>query len=238
MSEEKKSTTTNLPVGEVLQESWDLFVKNINVFIIVVLIGIGLYLIPAIIGWIGGFAFVSTGSLVALSGSGSSSLIWGSLLGALGFSFVMLILGLLISTVYLAATNYAVYHVVSGKTVDAWDNFKLGFKKFWTFLGMAICVGLIVGIGLLLLVVPGLIAGFFLSFSFYLLVVEDLTISKAISRSFALVKENWFLILILSLIIMAINALLGMIPFIGLIAGPFAALFGTLVLAVVYKRVK
>jgi uncharacterized membrane protein len=237
---DKKETKSDLPVGEILQEAWDLFSKNISMLIIVVLIGIGLYLIPAIIGWLGGAAFISTGSMLALSGdSGASLFSLGGLIGSLGLMLVVMILiSVFISTLYLSATNYAVFNIVEGKKVTAWDNFKQGLKKFWVFLGMTVVVMLIVAVGFMLLVLPGVVAAFFLSFSFYLLVVENLTIGKAISRSFEIVKKNWLLVLVMMLIIMAISMVLSWIPFINFIITPLVALFSTLVLAVIYKRVK
>lgn len=240
MPDKKNETSSNLPVGEILTKAWDLFSKNISMFIVVVLIGIGLYLIPALIGWFGGAAFVSTGSLFAMSSdSGASMFSLGGLLGTLGLMmFIMVLIEIFISTFYLSATNYAVLNVVTGKKVQAWDNFKLGLKKFWIFLGMTVVVGLIVGIGFILLVIPGVIAAFFLSFSFYLLVAENLTIGKAISRSFELVKKNWLLVLVMMLILMAISMVLSWIPFINFIVTPLVALFSTLVLAVIYEKVK
>ena len=240
MSDKKNETSSNLPVGEILQEAWDLFSKNISMFLVVVVIGIVLYLLPAAIGWLGGAAFLGTGSLFALSGdTGVSMFSLGSLIGTLGLMmFVMILVVIFISTFYLSATNYAVFNVATGKKVEAWDNFKMGLKKFWIFLGMTVVVALIVGIGFMLLVIPGVIAAFFLCFSFYLLVAEDLTIGKAISRSFELVKKNWLLILVMMLILMAISMVLSWIPFINFIVTPLVSLFGTLVLAVIYKRIK
>lgn len=240
MPDKKTHDANNLPVGEILQEAWDLFSKNISMFIVIVLIGIGLYLIPTAIGWFSGAAFLSTGSMLAMSGdSGVSMFSLGSMVGTLGlFMFVIILVTVFISTLYLSATNYAVYNVVSDKKVQAWDNFKQGLKKFWIFLGMTVVVGIIVGIGFILLVIPGIVAAFFLSFSFYLLVVENLTIGKALSRSFEIVKANWLLVMVMMLIIMAISMVLSWIPFVNFVVSPLVALFSTLVLAVIYKRVK
>ena len=235
-----KDTQKEVNIGEILKNAWDLFIKNINLFIILGLIAVGLMLIPAILTFFTGLSFAGLSGLTSMTADSTGMPVVSGLFATVGVSSIILIsiVTLIVVTWMMAASTYAVYNVVSGKTVTAWDNYKLGLKKFWVFLGMSIVATFLVGIGLILLIIPGIIAAIFLSYAYYLLVAENLTIGKAISRSFELAKRSWVSILVLVIILAAIGGVLGMIPVVNLIASPIMSIFGTLVIALLYGKVK
>lgn len=240
---EKKTKNNELPVGEILKKSWDLFQKNMNMFIMVALISLGLSLIPAIIMMLGlgSFSLFGIGSQLSNLGTGANATMpFFGLFAGMGIITILLVAisAIFVGALVLGATNYAVYNAIAGHKVKAWDNFKMALKKFWIFLGASIVVFLIVGIGFMLLFVPGIIAIIFLSFTYYLIVAEKLTVGKAISRSFELAKKNWILILVMMLILMAIFGILGMIPIINFVVSALSSLFGTIVIATIYEDVK
>lgn len=231
VKKESKANDGGMNIGEVFSKSWELLTKNITMFVLVALIGIGLTLIPIIIATFGGVSVLG----VAMSVDAVSTLMAGA---GMVILLLVAILGLFVSTWTVGASTYAAYNAMTGKKVTAWDNYKMALKKFWIFLGVSIVVGIIVSVGMLLLVIPGVIALIFLAYTFYLVVAENLGTGKAISRSFELAKKNWATILVAMILLALISTVLSWIPLINFIIVPVLSIFGTLVIACLYERVK
>ena len=88
----------------------------------------------------------------------------------------------------------------------------------------SVLVGLIVGLGTILLVLPGIVAGFLLIFTIAAVVVDELGPGGAISRSAKTVTQNFgatfvFFLVVLGLGILAgiVSGIVGTIPFLGAI---------------------
>lgn len=227
-----KSTSTDMPIGEIFSESWNNFSKNFSMLIVVVLISIGLTLVPVLIAFLGGMSVFD----LATSLTGYNTNVF-SAFGGVSLLLVALT-GVFVATWTAGASTYAAYNVMQGKKVTAWENYTMALKKFWVFLGVTILVGLIVGVGIVLLVLPGIAAAIFLAYTMYLIPAENLTISKAISRSFELAKKSWTVILVAMILLMLISVVLSWIPFLNMIIAPLFAIFTTLVIASLYNRVK
>jgi len=123
--------------------------------------------------------------------------------GSVGFmGIVSLLLGLLgiVATVWtifatiatqLAITN-ASFH---GKDVSIMDALKKSYadrQLFWRFLGGAILIVIMLGIGFLLLVIPGIYLSVPLALWPYVMVKERLGPIDSIKRCFALAKGFWW----------------------------------------------
>ncbi len=72
------------------------------------------------------------------------------------------------------------------------DVIKKGWSKYLSFLLVSFLTGLIVGLGFLLLIVPGIIFTIWFTFSTYMVICEDKRGLKALSRSKELVKGYWW----------------------------------------------
>jgi len=72
------------------------------------------------------------------------------------------------------------------------DVIKNGWSKYWPFFLVSLLTGLITGLGLLLLIVPGVIFMIWFVFSIYAVICEDKRGFKALSRSRELVKGHWW----------------------------------------------
>ncbi|WP_456475864.1 DUF7847 domain-containing protein [Candidatus Pyrohabitans sp.] len=95
-------------------------------------------------------------------------------------------------------------------------------NKLGSLIIAALLVGLAVGAGMLLLIIPGLIIGFFLMFTIVALVVEDLDAISAIKRSYQFVRANIantfvYAVLMVGVGMVAgiVGTILGIIPLIG-----------------------
>ena len=73
--------------------------------------------------------------------------------------------------------------------------FEAGQRRFWRLLGASILYGIAVGVGLVLLIVPGLIVGARGALLAPLIVLEGMPVRDAIDRSVALVRGQTGLVL-------------------------------------------
>lgn len=76
---------------------------------------------------------------------------------------------------------------------------------FWKMLGATLLVAIVTQIGLLLFVLPGIIAAFFLMFVSYLILDKGVGIFAAFGESIAIVKDHFLELLLLMLGVIAAN---------------------------------
>lgn len=67
-----------------------------------------------------------------------------------------------------------------------------GLKMLPKFIGLAILVYIVVGLGSLLLIIPGIYLGVVLSMSFYIAGVERISLFNAFGKAFKLMKGHWW----------------------------------------------
>lgn len=117
-------------------------------------------------------------------------------------------------TLYLKAHDNA----AAAKFSDFWNP-----APFWNYLGISILLFLIVFVGLILLVVPGIIFALMFSFAGFLVVEKGMNPVKALKESARLTKGNRWKLFLLGLALLGLT-ILGMIPlFLGLlVVGPIA----------------
>jgi hypothetical protein len=133
-----------------------------------------------------------------------------------------------------------------GREVDVKSSYSYAFSRLWGLIGLAILVGLVVGFGFVLLVIPGIIFLVFLAVSVPVFVVERLGITASMSRSWNLVRKYWWhtlgVIVVAYIITWVVGAVLGAIggsSFIGIwitsaIAQILTAPFMALVMVLLY----
>jgi len=154
----------------------------------------------------------------------------GSMMPSSGISMFIFIFFLSVSffMAALISHSYITLYVNEGKdkftSLDVWQLAKSNIGKF---IAAGFLIGLMVGFGFLFLYIPGIYLGVALSFVFFVIVFEGESVGKAISRSFAIIKGNWwftFGILLVFGMIMGFTSYIFMIP--GYIIGMFSAATG------------
>lgn len=90
-------------------------------------------------------------------------------------------------------------------------------RPFWKFVGTTLLAGVIILIGLVLLIVPGIIAGIMLMFVGYAVIEEKLGPIDALKKSVALTKGNRWKLFQLALLTLGLNIL----GFLALLVGLF-----------------
>ena len=79
-----------------------------------------------------------------------------------------------------------------GDPVDIEASYRWGLRRFGSVLLLAILVGIVVGVGFILLIIPGIIFLVFLSVSEPALIVENRRGTEAMSRSWNLVRGHFW----------------------------------------------
>lgn len=124
--------------------------------------------------------------------------------GALSFSLVLAVVAVNI-LIEMGLVSFALKaHTDVEKTVfrDLWHP-----TSFWKYVGTKILVAFVVLVGLVLLIIPGIIAALALLFSTYLVIDRDLGPIEAMKESLRITKGNRWKLLLLVLSIVLINIL-------------------------------
>jgi hypothetical protein len=104
---------------------------------------------------------------------------------------------------------------VLGRDVDVSASYSYALSRLWGLIGLAILIGIVVGIGFILLIIPGIIFLVFLSVAIPAFVVERLGVTAAMSRSWNLVRNYWWhalgVIAVTYIITWVVGAILGAI---------------------------
>jgi len=104
---------------------------------------------------------------------------------------VIVLLAVLIEAAFINAALVT----ASGRKLEVGDFFR--FPNFGKVFVTALLVGLIVGVGYLLCVIPGIVAAFFLAFALFFALDRGLSATDAIKASIDLVKNNVVVVLLL-----------------------------------------
>jgi hypothetical protein len=137
---------------------------------------------------------------------------WGAvlLLGA-----ITALIGVLIYAVLQAAMIRAGAQATIGDPVDVEASYRYGFRRLGSVLLVGLLVAVIVGIGFILLIIPGIILLVFLSVAIPALVVEDRRGTEALGRSWDLVRGDFWhtlgVIVVVYLIVAIVSGIIGAI---------------------------
>jgi len=235
-------------VGEILTGAFEMYRANWKALMqVVAIVAIPLSLVGYLI------ADQLIRSVTVVKGTGASggvtyadiSVSGGGFWRASLASALLLFVGVLIAQVLTGAITRGAAGVFVGQQITVAGAYSFGLARVWSILLVSVLVGLIVGIGFVLFVIPGFIFLTWLAVSMPALVVEDKRGRGALSRSWELVKgRSWpvFGTLVVASVITSIVNTIITAPFghdwflRGLLAGiastvttPFTALVGVLI---------
>jgi hypothetical protein len=201
-------------LGEILSSAFNIYKANASQLILIVaVVVVPLSLISAVFS---GVVFApdkvqvtNTGGQVVFDYAGRGLGV-ALLAGAIG-AFI----AVLISAVLQAAILRAAAQATIGDPVDVEASYRYGLKRLWSVILVSILVGLVVAVGFILLVIPGIIFLVFLSVSIPVLIVEGRRGTEAMGRSWNLVKGNFWhafgVIVVAALIVGIISGIIGAI---------------------------
>jgi len=181
-----------MTLGELLDRTFTLYRENFLLFA-------GIAALPQLLLLLFNFAvllFTRTG-LEQVRSAASAGLIGGAILGGL----LAVALTLFAFAIAQAATIWAVSEFYLGRETSIRDAYANSKGQMWMVIAITIMVGLASGIGLLLLIVPGLILACRLAVSVPVAIVEKESPVASMERSMALTRGYFWQIFALLLLV-------------------------------------
>jgi hypothetical protein len=201
-------------LGQILSQAFDIYRANAaKLLTIVAVVVVPLSLISAIFT---GVIFepeleTRTGQVVVSVDELGRSFLGYLFVGAIGG-----LIAVLIAAVLQAATARAAALAVIGDPVEVQTSYRYGFRRLGSVILISLLVGVIVAVGFLLLIVPGIIFLVFLSVSIPALIVEDRRGTGALGRSWNLVQgEFWHAFAVVFVAAILVGIVSGIIGSIG-----------------------
>ncbi len=201
--------------------SWDLLGKSVRLVRSHPYSILWLVLIPSILNGIGEYlnpnSFTTNTDLWFTGHSAASSQV----------GIIAVSLGILWTLLALPATVVLGARAVRGDGDDPLSYVRQGLRYFWKIYGLGILIGILVILGLVALIVPGLILLRRYMLAPYYLVTEDIGIREAMRRSANQTAEQrksiWGLIGVMFVISISASVISN-IPALGLLLGPLVSL--------------
>jgi hypothetical protein len=210
----------DLDVGEVLESSFNIIRKKPVLLLPQIISTVMFTLLSVLL-----LALISQGSLVTF------------LLLLVGIIILGIVVGFAIEGMY----PLMVKNVIEREEVDMLGAFQKAVSRLPSLIGSGILVGLIVGVGLFLLVVPGII---FLTWYYYTVpsimleergALEGMSASRKFGRTR---KLKTFTMLLVLFVVGVIGRVLGLIPIFGIVISAvielFVAVWGSIIPAYAY----
>jgi|SRR5579872_4206127 len=184
-------------VGQVFSRAWTVLSGNVTKFLPLTAI----LALPNLVQLVPG---VSDGTAVR---NAAPNLSPGAILAFAGGLIVWIIL----NVVTEATVLYGSFQAMRNRPVEIGESFKKGLARLGPIIGLSICVGLVVVLGMMLLIVPGfiLLAMFFVALP--VCVVEGLGPFQSMSRSSALTKGHRWKIFGIYLVLAIVGGVVGSI---------------------------
>lgn len=187
-----------MPISDLFKKSWELFKKGFWKLLAIQAIGIGAQIALGIL--------LGIIIIVSLANSGinlpkpalptSAAVSWQLLETVNQFSWLLIlgciiVLGFLIIQ-YWISTSVLVMATGITQNLDIKKALKMGWRKKYSFVWINILIGLLVGLGSLFFIIPGIIFGIWFSFSAYILICEDIKGWQALKKSKKLVQDYFW----------------------------------------------
>jgi len=182
-------TAGDFRIGHVFSRAWSVFSRNFLTFILIT----GIASLPTF--------------LVPHPAPASPDNPFANLGPTLFAVLLMIVLGTLSQAVVL----YGAFQVMRGRPIDLAESARIGLRRFFPIVGLAISVGLLVGLASVLLLIPGMILYVMWFVATPVCVVEQLGPFRSMGRSRALTKGHRWKIFGLQLLILVPALIVGAI---------------------------
>lgn len=198
-------------LGDILSTAFEVYKANAaKLAVIVAIVVVPLALLSSLFTNV---VFDPTTRIVNVDGIQtleSASFFTVAIAGSIG-----LVIAFVMAFVLQAALSRASAQAVIGDPVDPEASYRYGFRRFGSVLLVSFLAGLIILVGLILLIIPGVIFAVLLAVAIPALVIENKRGTDALSRSWNLVKGSFWHVL-------------GTVLVAGLIGGLVSSLIGAI----------
>ncbi len=221
-----------IEAGPVLSATWEIYKAQVGILVASTLIVGGVGLAANMIG-----SGIQQAVMLVVAGAGGGQAGNNQALGivavlvATGISWI---LSIAVNTYMQAGLHGLLLRIARGDEPAEISVLFSGRRYFWPFLGAMLLFQIMIGLGLLLLIVPGIILALMFWPCLYVIVDRGAGVFEALDRARAVTAENYSAVILLALANFGIQ-ILGIFP--GLCIGLlFTAPFGWLLFAVAYVR--
>ena len=218
-----------MSVDAVLKRAWKILWSRPKLFF-------GLALLPIIPLLV--LLFLGIGVGLAGFNLGDSSDDIRNGLGVLGVLLVIVgvIALIIVSAISQAALIRASLGMVRGEAIAGKAMIEFGKKKWLGFLGLGLVIGVIVLLGLIALIIPGLIFLYWYYLAQYVYIDQNLGVSESLKQSKQLVKGYGSVIVAIALITFVLIMITSFIPLIGDIVSVVISLVLVIAFADIYNH--
>ena len=208
---EVQGITREMTIGEVISKTFDLYRRDFMKYLVVFLI------VEGIIGVL--TTLIATAFFLPSLSANPAPQTISSLSGIFGGLFGLIALSILISPVATgSATKMASQEIEKGQA-DLGASVRFTISKLVWLWVLSIIVGVIVGLGFVALIVPGIILAIMYSLATPALLIENTGVLAGMGRSRKLVAHRWLKTFVLGLILVVIFVIAAIIT--RLISAPF-----------------
>jgi uncharacterized membrane protein len=207
------SAPVALDPGEVIGTSWEIYKSQLGILIIAIVI---VLIIPAAIMGMGGFAAAILGGVGDQFGRRNNMMRPSFTLASIVIQFGAMTVGWLLQIFLGIGQTIVFLKVARGEPTEFGDLFR-GAHYFLRALGSGFLFGLMIFFGVLLLLVPGIIAGLTFWPYLYVLVDTDAPGLDCLSRAREITRNTWGTIFVLWLTSMGLGMLGELACLVGLI---------------------
>ncbi len=166
-----------------------------------------------------------------------------------GLASVLLVVGAIVSLLAHAMTLAMVKQSLDGSTPTLGSGFQEAKERIVALAIAAVVTGILIGVGMMLLLLPGLILAFLLMFTFAAVIASRLNAFAALKKSFRLTTGEFgesavtFLIIIaLGVVFAAVSLIVNLVPFLGaalsMVLGGVYTGYISIVLLMTYRKLE
>lgn len=221
-------------LGGLFSRAVDFCSKNPVVFLPPIISGVISVVIFAAVGV--STAGIFTGLGGRLEGAPWEWIVPGGVLRLVALAALAFIVDRLIALIFNGWTIAMVKHGTEKRSIDLSDSFSHTLSRFAPLLGASILVAIITGIGTLLCIIPGIIAGLLLALTLQAVIVDNYGTIDSLSVSYNVTRRSFFEVAIIVIVQFVVSAILGFVPYVGAILTGLAGAFFTVVFTMLYYR--
>jgi hypothetical protein len=205
-------------IGDIISTAFDIYKANATKLLtIVAIVVVPLSFISA---FLTGVVFAPDEETAVVFGEEITTISDQTLATAFLVLAIGIIFGLVINAVLQAAIMRGAALASVGDPLDVEASYRYGFRRLGSVILISVLVGLAVGVGLILLIIPGIIFAVKFSVSIPALVVEDRRGTDAMSRSWNITKGFFWHVLGVWVLAFLVQMV------VGFVLGAIGAIFG------------
>lgn len=220
--------TRELTVGEIISTTFNLYFARFLLFVTPSLIG------AVVTGALSTAAFAAL-ALPSTPPPGTDPTAFWNWFGIFIMTVIVLaillgIVSLIVSAITSGTVVKCVSDVLEKGTTNLQEGFSFALSKLPSLIGASLLTSILIGIGMLLLLVPGIILAIMFSLTIPAIIIEQVGAFESLGRSRRLVNNRWgetfVLLLLLGIIFLVVSFIATLVatPF-----GPFSTIVGVLI---------